>query len=110
MGKDLHKRLEEAAEKYVASREDGVTVKVDKGSREETVLKLCLELCHSDYIAGAEHGYKEAIAQAREWLKEHSKTEHYSDGAPYCDTPFATQEDMLDTFDFDMNKLWEEKK
>ena len=95
MDERLRKKLEEAAEKYARK-----VVPECISSYEEY-----FEDTKANFRNVAELGYKEAITQCKEWLKKHSNTEYYSDGASYCDTPFATQEDMLDTFNFDMNKL-----
>lgn len=75
MTTDLHKRLEEAADKYA----DGWRNCVSAGN---------------GFLAGAEHGYKEAIEVAKELLLEQGK----------IDTLDAVELDMQ------MNKLWEEKK
>ena len=51
-------------------------------------------------------GYKEAIAQAKEWLA--INTEEYAriiDGKEYVE-----RKQLLADFESDMNKLWEEKK
>ena len=55
MEKDLHKRLEEAARKSFEERyPDGIDLYKDAQI--------------DGFIAGAEYGYKEAIAQAKRWL------------------------------------------
>ena len=57
---------------------------------------------------GIELGYKEAIAQAKEWMKKNTFTNKLYGLRPIQYWDFATQEQMLTNFESDMNKLWEE--
>lgn len=85
MDEQLRKRLEEAADIYA-----------------KRIWKDLLEIhiSKTDFIAGAEHGYKEAIEVAKEWLKEHW-------GDYYAPVEWRN---LTADFEADMNKLWEEKK
>lgn len=60
---------------------------------------------------GIELGYKEAIQQAKEWLKDN---EHFYQGGseryPELLSMFDTTQEMLADFEEAMNKLWEEQK
>lgn len=109
MEKDLRKRFEEAAEKYLEH-----VVGYDQGIRANPYLfdgKQASEI----YIAGAEQGYKEAIARAKEWWKSYYKLPDY-----YYSETRDVQEKMRDDYKFDMevvadfesymNKLWEDEK
>ena len=60
MKKDLRKRLEEAADIYAKRIWNNL---------------LEVHISKTDFLAGAELGYKEAIAQAKEYL-EKKKAEH----------------------------------
>lgn len=86
MTTDLHKRLEEAAEKY--QKEYETTERVA-------------------FTHGAVWGYKEAVAMAKEWLSETSikKYLYDSDGRRWFNTTKFTTD-----FETNMNKLWEKKK
>lgn len=57
---------------------------------------------------GIELGYKEAIAQAKEWLEEKVYDGKYwgrdDEGA------FLDADELLNDFESDMNKLWEGEK
>ena len=85
---EIRKRLEEAADKYAWS------VWTNPMFLEEW------NECKRDYIAGAEYGYKEAIKQAKEWLKQNLGS---------WDFTYFDDDDIAD-FEEAMNKLWEEKK
>lgn len=69
-----------------------------------------------EYIAGAEYGYKEAIAQAKEILRKlRIKSEKNFDTCyEYQEAFYQGQIELLDQaladFETDMNKLLEEKK
>lgn len=85
MDTDLHKRIKEAANAYIHKH-------------------LCDINCLEAYIAGAEYGYKEAIAKTKEWLKTaiSNYTSEYIVG--------CSKGEFISAFENDMNKLWEEEK
>lgn len=91
MEKDLHKRLEKEKHKYAY------------------MLTPMFSLHYSEeygrvataFMRGAELGYKEAIAQAKEWMKENAR--HYSNTV-------IGRRALLADFETGMNKLWEESK
>ena len=89
MDKELRKRLEEAAKKSVSSNK--------MLSHEEGTGALI------GFIWGAEHGYKEAIAQAKEWMRNYFPDE--LDGKGF---EFVSRDEILSDFEADMDKLWEE--
>lgn len=80
MDEQLRKRLEKAADKYAYGRRNCISA-------------------GNGFIAGAEYGYKEAIKQAKEWLKENAHDYSFSNEG--CDA-------LLIDFERNMNKLWEE--
>lgn len=101
MNIDLQNRLEKAAKQYATK-----------------VVPECIS-CYdeyfndtvSDFRNGAEYGYKEAIAAAKEWMKNtdnfyQSGSEDYPDVTVIANTI----EEMIDSFETDMNKLLEEIK
>lgn len=101
MNTDLQKRIEEAAEKYALS--------LQLPSIERTYYAT-----RDNFKAGAEHGYKVAIALAKEWLKG-----HIGDFQPEMDDLYLVSDsdeiyydgdELLTDFETNMNKLWEEKK
>ena len=96
MDKELRKRLEEAAKNYA---DENYYVDYSAGT---TPYSVGLEEGEHDgaedgFLAGAEYGYKEAIALATEWLNNHLGKDN---GTPY----------FIKAFEADMNKLWEEEK
>lgn len=94
MNTDLHKRLEEAAEKYCTDNgllSGACASQISYGHS-------CM---HDGFIAGAELGYKEAINVAKEWLKNFLDSED----CEYLDNSIPANE-----FETAMNKLWEEQK
>lgn len=102
MEKDLHKRLEEAADRHC---------KCDACLSEHKATGGCWkEICppHSAYIAGAEYGYKEAIAQAKEWLETNiaNQVEMMMAEGPLM----MSKRTFLADFEAEMLKLWEDKK
>lgn len=88
MNTELRKRLIEAAEKYI-----------------KTITPDDIPYYHKDvkqgFIAGAEYGYKEAITQAKEWIGDICYKVGFSN---------ATISKCVESFETEMNKLWEEKK
>ena len=84
MDKEMRKRLEKAAEEYAETY---------KASLQKTAFR--------SFVAGAEHGYKEAIKQAKEWIERANAT------LPACYNSFEIDTEKFET---DMNELWEEKK
>ena len=92
MTADLHKRLEEAADKYIK-----IITPDDIPYYHRNVKQ--------GYIAGAESGYKEAIKMAEGWLNEKVYDGKYwgrdDEGA------FLDADELLADFEADMNKLWE---
>lgn len=90
MGEQLRKRLEEAAKKYQEEY--------------ETTERVA-------FTHGAVWGYKETIAQAKEWLKN---TEHFYQGGseeyPDVLSMYDTIEEMLADFEAYMNKFGEGEK
>lgn len=89
MTKELRKRLEEAARDYAET-----AVVIQSVLREEYIK----ESMH-DFKTGASYGYKEAITQAKEWLKENYHLFDHFD-----------KDEVISDFEADMNKLWEELK
>lgn len=102
MDEEMRKRLEEAAEKYINNHNNYLC---------SAFLKDRLKEAH---IAGAEHGYKEAITQAKEWLKEHFHDIPQPDPDLInlhpvdVEADYWSMESMLADFEADMNKLWED--
>lgn len=101
MDKDLRKRLEEAAREFEPDAFD-----------EDMILPMregyVVSRIRGGFKAGAEYGYKEAITQAKEWMKKNTFTNKLYGLRPIQYWDFATQEQMLTDFESDMNKLWEE--
>lgn len=94
MTEEMRKRLEEDADNHVGYH-------FSPNERPE------ISSVRTAFYAGAVHGYKEAIAQAKEWLSETSikKYLYDSDGRRW----FNTTKFIAD-FESDMNKLWEGEK
>lgn len=101
MDEQLRKRIEEAAEKYINNHSNYLC---------SAFLQDRLKEAH---IAGAEHGYKEAIEVAKEWLKENTYNKIIKGDLPDdteepdCCTLYSTQQQLLADFELYMNKLWE---
>lgn len=55
------------------------------------------------FIAGAEQGYKEAIAQAKKWMQNYFPDELDGNGFE-----FVKLNAILADFETDMNRLWED--
>lgn len=93
MNAELRKRLEEAAEKQL----NCATCLARKyGECKES---KCLP--YRSFLTGVEQGYKEAVEQAKKWLKDSCERVGFTG---------MTINQTADTFETDMNKLWEEKK
>lgn len=91
MEKDLRNRLEEAARKSFEERyPDGIDLYKDAQI--------------DGFIAGAEHGYKEAIALVKEWWWENIDALF---GHKITKDEF---DNLIADFESDMNKLWEDEK
>lgn len=84
MDTELRKRLEEAADKYIKI----ITEDIPYYHKE----------VKQGFMVGAEQGYKEAITQAKKWLKKQLID---------CDYTYLDDE-LIVNFEADMNKLWEE--
>ena len=82
MDEQLRKRLEEAADKYADGRRNCISA-------------------GNGFLAGAEYGYKEAIAVAKEWMNDNAR--NYVNGVLWAEHMMSD----LETF---MNILWEEQK
>lgn len=95
MNKNLRKRLEEAADNYANN-----VVAKSLFLREDYVLGV-----KEDFYQGAEQGYKEAIEQAKEWMKNYFPVE--LDGKNF---ELVSRDEILSDFEKAMNKLLEEKK
>lgn len=96
MTPDLHKRLKEAAYKYA-----------------KRVVPECISSyvdffnsTRADFRNGAKYGYKEAIAQAKEWLETNiaNQVEMMCAEGPLM----MSKTTFLADFENNMNKLWEE--
>lgn len=101
MDTETRKRLEEAAEKYALEHK-----------AEWLHQNFYVSDSEEGFIAGAEYGYKEATAQAKEWLREHvpsiiTETEDYVKSFELHMIPMSK---FLADFEADMNKLWEGEK
>lgn len=99
MNTEIRKRLEEAAEKHCENYDFEPTQRNSTDSGWEyghtyTQLVKC-------FLAGAELGYKEAIKVAKEWLKDLCERVGFTG---------MTINQTADTFETDMNKLWEGEK
>ena len=96
MDEQLRKRLEEAAGKIAPVGFDQWGVSVARN-----IFKF-----------GAELGYKEAIAQAKEWLLENTISHYNPDtDARWVDTnECEDSKEFVYRFEADMNKLWEDEK
>ena len=94
MTEEMKKRLEEAAK-------EACTCKMCPF--EGTCEKKCG--IYESFLAGTKQGYKEAIEQAKEWLKEQAEM--------YCcmisGELYFEEDEMLADFEADMDKLWEGK-
>lgn len=90
MDKELRKRLEEAAENFLLPYE-----------------KLYHPAIHLGFMQGAELGYKEAIAQAKEWIQKNVPIIHTEEG-DYVRVKNVSMNKYLADFEAEMNKLWEE--
>ena len=93
MSADLRKRLEELAEKYIMAYAD----RLDNEYRVKDT-----------FLAGAEYAYKEAIAMAKEWIKNVS--DDYVDVGSWDgwgDSPFLDTDIAVPDFETYMNKLIE---
>lgn len=105
MDEQLRKRLEEAAREY-AKRVVPECISSYEDFFNNTV---------ADFRNGAELGYKEAIAQAKEWLIDHfsAAVECNENGVPLEKSYIEGRKlaiEMLTDFETYMNKLLEEKK
>ena len=89
MTDELRKRIEEAADEYAYGRHSCITA-------------------GNGFIAGAEFGYKEAIAQAKEWLETNiaNQVEMMCAEGPLM----MSKKAFLADFETDITKLWEEQK
>lgn len=85
MAEEIKKRLEEAADDFSSEFPNAASLKIG-------------------FFTGAEHGYKEAITQAKEWLSNNI----HSDMT--IGSFFDSREAIIADFEADMNKLWEEQK
>lgn len=107
MDAEMRKKLEEAAkgyadENYEVDYSAGTTpysVGLDEGAHDGA---------EDGFLAGAEHGYKEAIAQAKEWIQKNVPIIYTEEGdyVRYKNVPLTI---YLANFEADMNKLWEDK-
>lgn len=90
MEKDLHKRLEEAADIYAKRIWNNL---------------LEVHISKTDFLAGAELGYKEAIKIATEWLETNiaNQVEMMCAEGPLM----MDKRTFLADFESDMNQLWE---
>lgn len=103
MTEEMRKRLEEVAreyayENYKVDYSVGTTpysVGLDEGARVGA---------EDGFLAGAEWGYKEAIAMAKEWLKN-NVSDYAASYIVGC-----SKGEFISDFEADMNKLLEEKK
>lgn len=75
MDKQSRKRLEEAADKYADGRRNCISA-------------------GNGFLAGAEYGYKEAIARAKEWLKDNAHDYSFSNEG--CDALLADFESDME--------------
>lgn len=95
MDEQLRKRLEEAAREeypsYIGEHLNGRKFDVNKRDREAFI---------EGGNIGCTLGYKEAIAQAKEWLNKNLAEYVYG---------YDSLSVILADFETDMNKLWEEK-
>ena len=91
MEKDLHKRLEKAAENFSDEFPNAAALKIG-------------------FLGGAEYGYKEAIEVAKEWLKSSFFQCLGEDDNIHWDSSYDDITEALEFFEADVNKLWEEKK
>ena len=100
MDAELRKRLEEAEVTIRTEIVNGIphawlSIAIDKATRQ-----------------GIELGYKEAIAQAKEWIKTHTPCIHTHEGDAIYVHGFRhiPMLQFLADFETYMRKLWEEKK
>lgn len=92
MNKNLHDKLEEAADNYANN-----VVAKSLFLREDYVLGV-----KEDFITGAEQGYKEAIKEAKEWMKNYFPVE--LDGKNF---EFVSRDDeIIPDFETYMNELF----
>lgn len=82
MDEQLRKRLEEAADIYAKRIWNNL---------------LEVHISKTDFLAGAELGYKEAIEVAKEWMNDNAR--NYVDGVLWAEHMMSD----LETF---MNELW----
>lgn len=99
MIEEMRKRLEEAADNFI-----GHPYEIEEGFEITGKRKA--------FKHGAEQGYKEAIAQAKEWLLENTISHYNPDtDARWVDTnECEDSKEFVYRFEADMNKLWEDEK
>ena len=103
MTEKMRKRLEEAADEHCSKYDFEPTQRniTDSGweyGHTYTQLVKC-------FLAGAEYGFNEAMAMAKEWLKKRIGNDIF-----FCIDGWLTSKEFLTDFETDMNKLWEEQK
>ena len=97
MDAKMKKRLEKAADKY-ANRQ------VNVGTQYH---------CRTEgFFYGAEYGYKEAIAQCKEWMIKHTVTrmpeEDDKDFVWVESDRYEDKDEFIARFENDMKELWED--
>lgn len=110
MDTELRKRLEEAAKNfrgYFLGRMN--KCRKLKGKEpyyaDNEIMDICLDVAEIGYKEGAGYGYKEAIKAVKEWWKQ---------GHVWLDLMNVKDSndlgDLINNFEADMNKNWEESK
>lgn len=100
MTNDLHKKLEKAANDFADKHGFRIPYDGSNNFYDTTDVKASKD----GFLAGAELGYKEAITQAKEWLKN-SVSDYTATYIVGC-----SKGEFITNFETNMNKLWEEKK
>lgn len=102
MNAEIKKRFEETAERYAIKH------------KAKYLPKNCYASEHKQgFIAGAEHGYKEAIEQAKKWIQKNVPIIHTEEGdyvrvnMGHKNIPMNI---YLSNFESDMNQIPTEKK
>ena len=111
MNTEIKKRLEEAAVQHAIQ-----TLAYFAQHNQTPTHFDWADKVKEEYIAGAEHGYKEAVVMAKGWLE---KKAHFAK-AQWCNCEESEDdyyngkmyglEEALADFEADMNKLWEGEK
>lgn len=104
MSAELHKRLEKEKHEYAYM----LTPMFSLNYSEE------YGRAATAFMRGAEHGYREALKVAKEWLKENTETrmpdDEDKDFVWVQSVNYEDKGELIARFEADMSKLMEEKK